>query len=330
METALIRIALILLALSLASPANAALRVLVVSGLGGEPEYETRFIEQANAVARAAGKAAGAMSNVTLLTGAASRREAIEHELRALAKTLAASDQMLIVLIGHGTYDGDEYRLNLPGPDITGAELVRLFDRLPADQQLIVNATSASGAVAERWKRANRIVITATKSGGERNATRFAEFWVQALEAAEADRDKDSIISANEAFEFASRKVADAYKADAALATEHARLEGPNAARFLVARLGDTVVSSNDAELNAMLGESARIDRQIEELKARKTTLAAEAWYAELEKVMIELAQVDRNIDRRRALLNESGSGTESPAGSRKNIPREPDATERR
>jgi hypothetical protein len=330
MEKAVSRAVSFILLLLLASPASAALRVLVVSGLGGEPEYETRFVEQANAVARAAGKAAGAMSNVTLLTGAASRREAIEHELQSLAKTLTASDQVLIVVIGHGTYDGEEYRLNLPGRDITGAELARLFDRLPANQQLIVNATSASGAVAERWKRANRIVITATKSGGERNATRFAEFWVQALESAEADRDKDQVISANEAFEFASRKVADAYKADAALATEHARIEGPSSARFLVARLGDAALSTNDAELNAMLGESARIDREIEELKARKPSLAADAWYDELEKVMIELAQLDRNIDRRRALLNESGSGTESPTGPGKSIPREPNATERR
>ena len=45
---------------------------------------------------------------------------------------LAPADQVLVALIGHGTYDGEEYRINLPGPDITGTELARLFDRLPA------------------------------------------------------------------------------------------------------------------------------------------------------------------------------------------------------
>lgn len=309
-----------------ACPANAALRALVVSGLGGEPEYETRFVEQANSVARAAGKAAGAMTNVTLLTGAGARRESVEHELAELARKLGPADQVLIVLIGHGTYDGEEYRINLPGPDLTGSELAKLFDRLPANQQLLVNATSASGAVAERWKRAGRIVITATKSGGERNATRFAEFWVEALGSSEADRDKDEIVSAAEAYEFASRKVADKFKADAALATEHSRIEGANAGRFLVARLGDTVMTTNDAELNAMLGESAGFDRRIEELKARKETLGGEVYYAELEKVLIELARLDRNIDQRRATLGESGSGTEP----RVTIPREPDADKRR
>jgi len=270
------------------------------------------------------------MANVTLLSGAGARREVIEHELQELAKTLTPADQVLVVLIGHGTYDGEEYRINLPGPDITGRELGQLFDRLPANQQLVVNATSASGAVAERWKRANRIVITATKSGGERNATRFAEFWVQALGSAEADRDKDEIVSASEAFEFASRKVADKFKADAALATEHPRLEGANAGRFLVARLGDAVLTTNDAELNAMLGESAGFDRRIEELRARKETLDGEVYYAELEKVLIELARLDRNIDARRATLGESGSGTEPAKEPRETLPREPDAPQRR
>lgn len=326
MEKAVTRALMTALALALASPADAALRALVISGLGGEPEYETRFVEQANGIALAAGKAAGAMSNVTLLTGAGARRESVEHELAALAKQLGANDQVLVVLIGHGTYDGEEYRINLPGRDLTGTELARLFDRLPANQQLIVNATSASGAVADRWKKAGRVVITATKSGGERNATRFAEHWMEALGSAEADRDKDEVVSAAEAYEFASRKVADRFKADAALATEHSRLEGSNAARFMVARLGDAVMATNDAELNAMLGESAGFDRRIEELKARKETLDSEVYYAELEKVLVELAQLDRNIDRRRATLGESGSGTEP----RVTIPREPGAKQRR
>jgi hypothetical protein len=327
MEKAVTGRLVLALGLALAAcPAHAALRALVISGLGGEPEYETRFVEQANSVARAAGKAAGAMTNVTLLTGAGARRESVEHELAELARRLGPADQVLIVLIGHGTYDGEEYRINLPGPDLTGSELARLFDRLPANQQLLVNATSASGAVVERWKRAGRIVITATKSGGERNATRFAEYWVEGLSSSEADRDKDEIVSAAEAYEFASRKVADKFKADAALATEHSRLEGANAARFLVARLGDTVMTTNDAELNAMLGESASFDRRIEELRGRKETLDDEVYYAELEKVLIELARLDRNIDQRRATLGESGSGTEP----RVTIPREPDADKRR
>ncbi len=103
---------------------------------------------------------------------------------------------------------------------------------MPASQMLVVNATSSSGSVVEQWRKPNRVVITATKSGGERNATRFAEYWVQALSSPEADRDKNEIVTAAEAYDYASRKVADTFKSDAALATEHSRLDGKNADRI--------------------------------------------------------------------------------------------------
>ena len=109
---------------------------------------------------------------------------------------------MTIVLIGHGTFDGEEYRFNLPGPDLTGRELGQLFDQLPARDQLIVNGTSASGAAIERWQRPQRVIITATKSGGERTATRFADHWIRALTSDAADANKDDVVTAAEAFEY--------------------------------------------------------------------------------------------------------------------------------
>ena len=36
-------------------------------------------------------------------------------------------------MIGHGTYDGEEYRFNLPGPDLTGTEIVQLLDQIAGD-----------------------------------------------------------------------------------------------------------------------------------------------------------------------------------------------------
>ena len=62
-----------------------------------------------------------------------------------------------------------------------------MFDRLAAKKQLIVNATSSSGATIELWQRPERVVITATKSGGERTATRFAQYWLQAISTDAAD-----------------------------------------------------------------------------------------------------------------------------------------------
>jgi hypothetical protein len=285
------------------SPAHAVLRVLVVSGLGGEPDYEKRFQQQAEAVAQAAARSGVAKDNVVVISGERARREAVEREFNSLIGKAAKEDQVAVILIGHGSYDGEDYRFNLPGPDMTGREIGAFLNRLPATQQLIVNATSASGSVVESWKRANRIVITATKSGREHNATRFAQYWIEALTSSEADRDKNETVTAAEAYDYAARKVADAFKAEAALATEHSRMEGGNAGAFLVARLGSSAVLPDDAALNAMLTEQAGIEQQIEQVKARKQSLDSKQYYDELEKVLITLAQLDRRIDERKATL---------------------------
>lgn len=299
-----LRALLLTLALVLgASPAHATLRVLVVSGLGGEPEYERRFEQEAEGVAQAALRAGAAKENVVALTGEHARRAGLERELAALTEKARKDDQAVVVLIGHGAFDGEDYRFNLPGPDMTGREIGAYLDKLQASQQLVVNATSASGAVMEAWKRSGRVVITATKSGTERNATRFAQFWVEALSSEAADLDKNQTVTAQEAFEFASRKVADAFKSDAALATEHARMEGGNAGRFLVARLGNTPMLPDDAALAALLEEQAGIEQQIEQVKGRKQTLERGQYYDELEAVLIKLAMLDRRIDERRAAL---------------------------
>lgn len=309
--------ALVLTLALAAPPVHAELRVLVVSGLGGEPEYDRRFQQQADAIGQAAARAGAARDNVVVLSGERARRETMEHELTVLAGKAQKDDQVVVVLIGHGAYDGEDYRFNLPGPDMTGREIGALLDKLTANQQLVVNATSASGAVAEAWKRPNRIVITATKSGNERNATRFAQFWIEALSSAEADRDKNEIVTAAEAYEFASRKVADTFKSDAALATEHSRMEGGNASSFRVARLGNAAVLPEDPALAALLTEQAAIEQQIEQVKSRKPTLDREQYYDQLEKVLITLAKLDRRIDERKATL----MGTTA---------REPDATRKR
>lgn len=286
------------LLLSLASASSyAATYSVIVSGLGGEPMYEQRFREQSAILAEAAQKLTGDRAKTVALSGDKATREAVRRELQALAGKVNGDDDVIVTLIGHGTYDGEEYRFNLPGADITATELVALFDQLGARTQLIVNATSASGAVVERWKRANRIVITATKSGGERTATRFAEHWVHALSSPDADVNKDDIVTAAEAFEYVSRKVADSFKANVSLATEHARLEGQNASRFQVARFGTAARMTVDPQINELFAQRVRIERELDGVKERKARLAADAYYDELEAVLVRLALLQKQID---------------------------------
>jgi hypothetical protein len=278
-------------------PAFAATYTVVVAGLGGEPAYDQKFREHAASVASAAEKAAGSASNVVSLTGDAAKAANIRSEIKSLAGRMNANDTAVVVLIGHGSYDGEHYRFNLPGPDLTETELARIFDELPARDQLIINATSASGAVIERWQKPRRVVITATKSGGERTATRFAQYWAQAVASEAADTNKDQIVTAAEAYAFATNQVEAAFKADTSMATEHARMEGDDVGRFTLARLGTAALMPDNPEVAALLSQRGSIEQDLDRVKEQKTALPENQYYDQLEAVLVRLAQLQKEID---------------------------------
>ena len=298
------------LSMAAATFTHAATQVVVIGGLGGEPEFEERFVEWSEKIASASVTAAGGADGVHRLSGAAATREAIETRMRTAAGALKEGDQFVLVLLGHGSHDGNEYRLNIPGPDVTGTQILAWLDRIPQTvPQLVINATSASGAIAERWTRPYRVVITATRSAGERNATRFGGFWAEALTSDEADRDKDGSITAQEAYEFANRKVTDAYKADAAIATEHARISGSEPGRFVVARLGATALFASDRQLSAMRTEQTTIEERLQQIRAQKAQLPEDDYYTRIEPVLVEMARVGARIDARLAALGAAPAG---------------------
>lgn len=295
--------------------ALATTRVLIVAGLGGEAQYEERFTQWSQKTAAASVTAAGDTQAVVSLSGAAATREAIEQRFTALTRALGEGDEFVLVLIGHGSFDGNEYRLNIPGPDITGTEIATLLDRIPANvPQLIVNTTSTSGAVADRWAKPNRVIITATRSGGERNATRFAGYWAEALSSDAADRDKDGTVTAQEAYDYAVRRVGDAFKSDAALQSEHAKLTGANAGRFVVARLGAAALFASDAELIALRKQQSGIEQRLAQLKPLKATLSKDEYYDRIEPVLLEMARLGERVDARLAALGvKTGGGNATP-----------------
>src|SRR6185295_9194672 len=111
--------------------------------------------------------------------------------------------------------------------------------RIKAGRQLVVNTTSCSGAFLAALQAENRVLISATKSGTERNATVFARYWLAALQDAAADTDKNETITAKEAFQFAEQKTKAFYETQKRLATEHPQLWEGNqglAGRFTVLR----------------------------------------------------------------------------------------------
>jgi hypothetical protein len=284
-----------------AAQAPGQLHVLVVAGLGGEPRYEEQFVQQAEAIAKAALAATGDPARVVVLSGPAATRSAVSARLRGLRQSVKRADQLAVILIGHGSYDGEQYKLNLPGPDLGAQALARLLDSVPASRQLIVNASSASGGVLEVLGRKGRVLITATRSGREQGATQFASYWALALSSPAADLDKDGWITAREAFDFTARRVADHYKRDVSLATEHPQLVGESPAPFRLARLG----AQGDRAGAGFVGPAtaALIQRRdalvqgVEALRARKAQMQGEAYLRELEQRLVELAELEERIE---------------------------------
>jgi hypothetical protein len=278
------------------APARAELYYVIVGGLGGEERYQQQFETQIAALAAVARRTAGSEARVAVLTGDGASREALEQSLIALSSKTKTTDSLAVFLVGHGSFDGEAYKLNLPGPDIDGEELGRLLAAVPARSQLIVNATSASGAVLESWAAEGRTVITATRSGFERNATRFAEHWAYALSSPAADINKNGVITAQEAFDFASRAVADSFESQGTLATEHPQLAGDTAGRFNVARLqAQAAVATPEGEaLNARL---QTIEGQIDALRARREQMESDAYLNELQELLVQLALVQGQLD---------------------------------
>lgn len=293
--TVIRRAALVLAGLALAPAAYAETHYMIVGGIGGLPEYEERFTEDVERLAEAARRTVADEDRVVVLSGEQATRDALRAQLEGLAGRLDAADAFVLFLVGHGSYDGEQYKFNLKGPDIDGAALGELLEAVPAQSQLVVNASSASGAVLESWAADDRIVITATRSGAERNATRFGAYWAEALSSDEADINKNGVVTVEEAFEFASRKVTDSYETEGALATEHPQLSGEMANRFEASRLAGRTAAAPEVE--GLYDELTALEEELAALRLRRDDMEQGRYLDELQDLLVELATVQERID---------------------------------
>jgi hypothetical protein len=278
----------------------AATHYVTITGLGGEPDYEQRFAGWARDIERAL-EDAGGEARVHMLV--AQPREKVRAAFDALAKEARPEDALVVMLIGHGTFDGHEYKFNLPGPDISGAELAGMLDRVKAGRQLVVNTTSASGGALAALARPGRIVISATKSGTERNATVFARYWAEALRDPAADTDKNETVSALEAFRYAERKTKAFFETEKRLATEHAVLEdkgaaGPLAGSFPLLRLGANAAASRDPAKMQLLSKKEELEQAIDRLKYQKAAIPEAEYKKQLMALLLELARTQEELDK--------------------------------
>ena len=294
--------------LPLAAVAADAQRVLVVAGLGGEPAYEDAFQTYAKAAADSA-TAAGA--TVTLLTGEDATGAAIQQALADIAAVAVSEEAVVAHFIGHGSYDGEHYRFNVPGPDPTGEQLAAWLAPLP-QRRLVILATSAGGAALPLF--ADSVaVVSATRDGREVNAVAFPRFWSAALTDSSADTDKDGRVSAAEAFHYAESAVAAHYEGEGRIATEHPLLTGA-AADFVLAKAAGAVKKPQvDAATADLLERSETLTRRINDLKAKRRDYEMDEYFALLQELLLELALVERELGAGRTEGAEEGAEDEAP-----------------
>lgn len=197
--------------------------VIVVVGAPGEPEYRTNFLRQAQLWQTAAQKADARYLSVGGAppdgTNDVDRLESILAE-----QPRTGNEALWLVLVGHGTFDGQEARFNLRGPDLSTRSLAFWLDGF--QRPLVIIDTSASSApFLNALSASNRVVITATRSGDELNFTRFGQFLAEAIADPASDLDQDGQTSVLEAFLTAAGRVREYYQSDQRLMTEHALID---------------------------------------------------------------------------------------------------------
>ena len=282
---------------------QAATYCLTVAGQGGEADYDQRFSNWAQDVDKTL-KAAGSDSVAETLTGANATKANVRAALERYAKSVKPADNLVIILIGHGTFDGTEYKMNLIGPDLSAIDLATLLDRVPAGRQLVVNATSASGGSVHALQKDTRTVVTATKAGTEKNATVFARYWIEAMRDAAADTDKNEVVTALEAFKYAEAKTKQFYEVNKRLATEHPMLDGgaetgpAHANRFALLRLGAMQKAANDPAKRALWQKREELEGQIDQLKFQKAAMPTDEYKKQLSTLLLELARTQAELDK--------------------------------
>ncbi|HEY2083088.1 MAG TPA: hypothetical protein VGI88_09910 [Verrucomicrobiae bacterium] len=287
--------------------------LVLVIGAPGEPEYAEQFSASADLWKRAA---TNGNFNISVIGESTNGENDRAELLSILTNELSRpSDELWLVFIGHGTFDGRTAKFNLRGPDISADDLAAALK--PCRRPLaVIQCASASGPFLNALSAPGRVIITATKSGYEVNATRFGNYFARAVADPAADLDKDGQTSLLEAFLMASRQVDDFYAEAGRMATEHALLDdngdglGTPADWFkgvrAVKKTADgksvdgvraqqmfLVRSATEQELSPELrARRDELESQLSALRDRKSQMKEDDYYNQLEKILVEMAKL--------------------------------------
>ena len=237
-------------------------------------------------------------------------RENVDAGFTRLSRGMKPDDVLLVVLLGHSTYDGVDAKFNLVGPDFEANDWQRLVTAVPG-RVVFVNTTGASAPFMTRLAGPRRIVITATDNPAQRYDTIFPEFFSQAFDAPEADLDKDGRVSIWEAFAFASGKVKMYYRQRGQLSVERPVLDdtgdgvgkdatelGPDGAvasrTFLDA--GSEPVADTNPALSELINRRNTLENDFDELKRRREFMPSGDYEKQRDTLLIDIARISHQI----------------------------------
>jgi len=311
-------------------------KVIVVVGAEGTPEYGEQFDQWASAWENTVQSNQSDDSNLTLTRiGSDSGDEKTDFERfqAAVESTSKTTEELWIVLIGHGTDDRKNSKFNLRGPDVTAKQVNQWLTPLPC-RCVVINCASASGSWISKLKADNRIVITATRSAAQHNFARFGQYLAGAIADPAFDLDKDQQTSLLEGFVAASSQAQEFYLQDKRLATELAMIDdnsdgrgtpanwfegtrvvrksksgepdGFTANQFFLVRRG--VESRLSGDLRKKRDD---LEANLEKIRSRRKSYDEDGYYLAIEPILLELGAIYASVE-------EEDAGSSSPSDNGK------------
>jgi hypothetical protein len=311
-----------------AAAAQARTHVLIVVGIGGTAEFRTGFHAEASKIYTALIEQHGVAKEDVVYLGervevapdmisGRSSRATVLQVLGEIAQRAGPSDRVVVVMIGHGTESAGEPAFNVSGPDLTPTDFSLAAVAFPTQPLALVHTGSASGGWVQPLAGPNRVIIAATRTSREQNATEFGQYFAEAIAGEGSDLDHDGRVSLLEAFMFARDEVARHYEEENELLTEHAVLEDDGDGRGTTeaslesadGRLASTFTlgggartpapETPDPVLARLYAERDDIQRRIDELRVVRDALAEDQYLARLEPLLVVLALKNREIQER-------------------------------
>lgn len=289
---------------------------LIVTGATGGPEYATQYTRWSDDLVKTlVDSLKFDADRVTVLSDSAqpaiaSTAANVRRVIASARDRMTREDVLLVVLIGHGTFDGTDAKFNLVGPDLESSDWAGLLRPLPGTV-VVVNTSSASFPFIERLTGPRHVVITATDSAAQRFDTVFPEYFIRGLIDPTADLDKNGRISIWETFASVSGAIRRHYQQRGQLSTERALLDdngdgigkdagdsGDDGSLSSRTYLDESLpgAAPTDEVLLKLLQKKSTLEADIEDLKIRRAFLSREQYAQEFERLMIDLAQVSHDI----------------------------------